>query len=263
MPWSPEMLSDGETPGVTKINTLFTGFRTYVNGLDRDALKLGALNVDQTPTIIPTGNPVFVAHNDDNSHTYLDTTFTTSLRYTTHGANGGTETSGSYTGDRAIIGHPDVGGGSTPPKAKVTLNSGTGYLVGNNGSDKVSGILAFFNVDVVNIINSTTDCDAMVCLQFKHSGSATWWTLPKTERFVSKNDHKIISNAALEGMWVDVPIRTFIGADQVTAVGGTPATHRVTDIRAMCSLKNGIAGTAVLHLGSFRLSAVPLLAQVL
>lgn len=261
MSWSPNFIEDGETPGVSNINTLFTGFRTYVNSLDRSALRLGALNVDQTPSIIKSGEPSVVEHNATDTHSYTDAIFGASIRYTTHGANGGTSTAGLYTGDRLIIGHPDQTNTAAAPAARITLNGGTGYLVGNNGTDKVSFILVMFNVDVVQIIDGSSECDAMVCLQFKHSGSGTWFTLPKTERFVSKNDHKHSPTDTLERVWVDVPIRTIIGVDQMTAVGGDPAVDEVVGVRAMCSLKDGSAA-AILYLGSYRLTAIPMLAQV-
>ncbi len=261
MSWSPSYIVDGSTPGVSNINTIFTSALTYINSLDRYALQRGAVNVDQSPKITPSGEPQVVSHFDTQSHAYADSVFGVSMRYTTYGAHDGTESAGVYTGDRAIIGHPDATL-SNPPKAKITFNGGAGWNVGNTGTDLVQGILVAFNVDVVNIQDMNPTVFAMICLQFKHSGSGTWYTMPVTERIVSRDDHKINATDTSEGMWYDVPIRTFIGPAELTAAGGLVGTDRITDVRAMCSIGNGTAEAAILKLGSFRLSSIPILSSL-
>lgn len=261
MPWSPSLIVDGETPGVSKINSVFTDGRTYINDLDRQAIRRSALTVHQTPTIIPSDDVQVVEHYDTQAHSYADATFGVSLRYSALGTHGGSSSTGVYTGDRTLIGHPDATG-SNPPEARLTFNSGTGWLVGNNGSDRVQGILLAFNVYVANVTDANATVGVMACLQFKHSGSATWWTMPKTERWVSRDDHKIAPTSTSESLAYDIPIRSWLGADQVTAVGGDPTTDKVTGVRAMCSLFSGTAGSAVLNLGSFRLSGIPLLTSL-
>lgn len=248
--WEPSFLVDGETPGATGVNSLFANARTTVNNLDRNALRRGAINRFCAPVVIPSGNPKVISWSGAGTHTYSDAAIGAAIRYTTFGANG--------TTDRTVIGSTGTGA-VNPSDASVSFD-GTGYLLGGNGtgSGNVQWIFAMFNVDVYDIDDASPTVQAMVCLQYKCSASATWQTLAKTERFVSRDSHRRSS----EAIWCDIPIRTAITSTTLTNAGFNAATARVTGVRAVCSISGGTALGSVLHLGSYRLSAIPILSSM-
>jgi hypothetical protein len=176
------------------------------------------------------------------THTYSYTTFTTSLTYSGYGSPGGTGSADSPpSGDRVVVGHPDAGG-TVPDPAEFSLNGGTGYKLGFANGDRVTGILVMFNINVRNVVhNEVGDLYPMFCVQYKVSGDATWYTIPESERFLSRADHLISSVSTSELLDVDVPLATLITADTL-ADDGHLVTDEVVGVRIMLSVVNAAAG---------------------
>lgn len=241
MSWNPEYFPNGTTPGVAAINTIFTTGRNTVNDLSRTAVRRHALNVNQTPSIIPSNAPVVAEWSADDYHEYAEAVLGAAITYNAFSTNNAT--------DRTRIG--DSTGGTNPTtECEVTCTWGVFGSV-------MDFIFASLNVCVVNVLDDASTVSVMVCLQYKTNADATWRTLGKTERFVDRNTHKISSNDANEYLWYDIPIKTLIMPETLTNHGLNPATAAVTGIRGMVSMLNPDAG-AKLRLGSFNLSAVPM-----
>ncbi len=256
--WEPEFLADGETPTASKINTIMSGARDYVNDLDRYALRRGAVNRIISPHIIPAGTPAVVQHSATSAHTYSDAVFLASLRYNAIGTNGGAASGVTNTGDRAVIGH-NSSGGAVAADATISLNSGTGYTVDSDGSSSsmVKAIYCMFNCAVINVVDPSENVLVMMCLQYLNG--STWYTLPHTERWVDVKTRRLSPTTSTERVGVDVPIRTLITEEDTIERG---SGNTIQGVRAMVSLEDSTATNSVLHLGSFRLSVVPLLCSV-
>lgn len=253
MSWAPSFLVDGQTPGVSTVNTIFTAASTYVNALDRYALRRGALNVHQTPSVIATQGasfPVSASHSGLGVHTYDKATAAGTITYTAFGTDGAT--------DRHLIGGPTAGSPITPSAAAQVSITPTQF-VGNNGTDQTQLILVMFDLEVVDVTNSATAASVMACLQFQLDGAGTWYTMSKTERWSSRDDHKSSPTDSNEKMWYPIAIRTMIRASTVNAVADATA-NQVSGIRAMVSSSS--AAGAIIELGSYRLSAIPLLSSL-
>lgn len=251
--WAPSLLLDGATPGAAGIDTIFSEGRDAVNDLGRTSLRRGAVNRFMAPIVIPAGNPKVLAWNGPGTHTYSDAALGAAIRYTTFGADGST--------DRTVIGSTATGTVNAP-SATVTFD-GSGYLLGNNGSGaaKVGWILALFNVAFEDIVDPNGDVRGVFCLQYKTSASGTWQGIPKSERVLSLDNHRR-SSAAGDDLFLDVPLMAAITATTLTNDGFDPTTALVTGVRAVCSISGGTLNDSVLHLGSFRLSAVPILSTM-
>jgi hypothetical protein len=251
--WLPSLLLDGDRPGALGINDIFNGGRDAVNAIARNDLRRGAVNRFLAPIVIPAGNPKALAWNGPGTHTYSDAALGAAIRYTTFGADGNT--------DRTLIGSSGTGA-VNPPDAVVTFD-GAGYKVGNTGSGaaKIGWILALFNVALEDIVDPNDDVRAVFCLQYKCDASATWRGIAKSERVFSLDNHRR-SAAAGDDLFLDAPLMAAITATTLTSDGFDVNTARVTGVRAMCTISGGTAGNSVLHLGSFRLSAVPILSTM-
>ena len=244
--WQPDFIIDGETAGAAKINTIFNDARTTVNGFTRDNLRRGAFNRFLTPWIVPAGTPEVVAHKDTLAHTYDDSVFLASLRYSAFGADGGASSGSVNTGDRAVIGHNSCGG-SSPPDASITsLNGGSGYSL--TASSEVNALYVMFNCNVINVDDADPDVAVMMCIQRQNS-LGNWFTVDRTERWLDVGSRRISPTTSTELVHADIPIRTLLTEEDAAGIHG---------IRAAVSLSGSTLGASVLRLGSFRLSVVPI-----
>lgn len=261
--WNPEFPHDGETPGAISLNLIFSEARDFINDIDRNALRRGALNIDLAPPIFLGDHPVSVWHDGDASGAlvYDRATFGNSVVYTTHGANGGSDSVPTLgSGDRSIIGHPSSNAFAAPA-CQVNINNGAGALLDNNGTDRVQAILIFMNVEVKNIRNDAGSPGVMTCIQFRVNGAGTWYTIGKTEHIANRNSHKIVENSAIEGMWYDLPTVTLLYAHNLTEKGLDPTTDLVSNIRGMTSINNP-AAASILEINRYRLTAIPILGSL-
>lgn len=235
MAWAPDFLEDGDTASAASINSRLLGAQSELNTIGRDNIRRGAINFDMAPRPSPFG-PYTIGGGDDGEHTYPRSTFGASLDYTTFGADGGSRLTGVYTGDRILVGHPDHGGASATPEAVLTLNGGTGIRLGFGSGDLCTGLLVLFNANVKRVGFSApapAGLEVMFCIQYKSSGSATWFTVPSSERFVSRSDHVVDATSTTERMDIDVPIVCWLDDDNLDGDGLNPATMPVTHVAAL------------------------------
>lgn len=250
MPWSPDYLEDGTPLTATDLNARLLDAQTALNDIDRSNIRRGAFNFDMVGE--PSTYGPYATGNESPDHRYTFTIYGAQIDYTTFGANN--------TTDRVVIGDSSHGGSSTTPEATLDINGSTGVLLGED-TFRVDCVLVMANVNILSFIrNGVADLAAMVCVQYKSSGSATWFTLPHTERFVSLDDHAIDPTDNNEDVDIDIPIATLITPDILTVDGLNVATHTLTDVRLCISLLNAAAGTEV-RLDRWYLSAIPLNAE--
>jgi hypothetical protein len=249
MPWSPDYLEDGEPVNASDINARLLDAQVALNGIDRSNVRRGAFNWDMVPR--PSTYGPYGIGNESPDHRYTDTIYGAQIAYATFGANN--------TTDRVVVGDALHGGTSSTPEATLDINGSTGVLLGE-AVFRVSAILVMFNVNVQRFVrNGVSNLAAMFCIQYKSSGSATWFTLPHSERFVSHDDH-MQTPTAVEAIDIDVPIAALITPDILTGDGLNVPTHTVTDVRACVSILNSAAGVEV-RLDRWYLSATPINAE--
>lgn len=266
MTWNPTPIEDGDLADADSVNDQLDGASTSINDLTDVSLRRGAFNHFHATNLYPSGTPITIS-GDDGQMVYTFGTFGVSVDYASWGASGGTETAASYTGDRAIVGHPDAAAAGTPytgPMAKLTM-PGFGFKLGMAQGERVAGIELRSNVQIRKMVLGTAatgDLEAMVCLQFQIDGAGSWHTIRRTESFVSFSDHVLDDTSATELLDIDVPIACFMDGADITAAGGSIAVDRVTGFRMMTSIVNPSGAACALHIHRWRLSALPLHAKL-
>jgi hypothetical protein len=118
-------------------------------------------------------------------------------------------------------------------------------------------VLVLLNVNLHEVLRNGTDREVMVCIQYKLSSSATWWTIDESESFLSHADH-VNDPTTSEDVDYDIPIATLID-DVVVDENGTTSTDRLVGIRAMVSMRTAAAGTAF-TVDRWNLTAIPIFA---
>lgn len=269
MTWNPTPLEDGDAATAASINDRLTGARDWINDLDGNAIRRGAFNRYHAGKLLPSATIAQLTASGDHGYMVYDrATFGVSMNYTALGTNDGTETAASYTGDRAIIGHPDAAAAGSPYSgglAKLTMPLG-GYRIGMDAGDRVCGILCRSNVQVRKMVRGAagTNMEVMVCWQFRLNSAGTWWTIPETESFVSFTDHVISDTSAIELMDIDIPIANVLYPITVSAIAGGSSTDRVSHFRMMCSMVNSVAAgpASQLWIHRWNMSAIPFHAKL-
>ena len=235
------LLEDGDDADAASMSDQFGAMESAVNSVVGYGINMrrGTFNKAHAASLFIAEAPTTVS-SEGQYQTYDFTTFGSSITYATFGADGGTETTLSYTGDRAIAGHPDCAG-YTGSLAEVTF-AGVGYRVGQSKGEKTSGILVLWNVELSKTTNnSVTGLEFMTCIQIKVGTS--WYTIDRTERFLSIDDHKLDTSENDEIISYDVPISTIIVNSDFTALG-LSVNSRVLAVRAMVSMKGCVAGVS-------------------
>lgn len=151
-----------------------------------------------------------------------------------------------------VINTAGSGGGGT--QLSVTFTSPVNMTVANAVA---GGILVLANIHLITItttggVLSRTYAAAFFAIQFQVSG--TWYTLRRTERYVSADiDYNGSGQLAV---FKDVPIRTLILPSDVTGKGN----EIVTGIRAVVSVEkgSGLATPVTVALRQASLTAVAL-----
>ena len=260
MGWSPDYIEDGEDADAASMTDRFDDAKAWIDDIERDGIARGAFNHFQAHMVLTEEKQTgFTKAVDGGLHNYARAVFGTSFQYNAYGDDGGTMTSGSFTGDRIIVGHPDgTGIGTAVGNQAVLFIADGGLLVGMDNGDRCGGILVLFNVEVFDYTfgDSAGAVDIMFCVQYKLDSSATWFTVDESESFMSVNDHKIDPLDAGEDIEIDVPIVTLI-TEATVDENGNPATDKVQAIRVMFSVVNSQAGD-VLTLSRWNLSVLPM-----
>lgn len=258
MAYEVDPLEDGDDLTAASVTDALGAAKTWVDALTpAQSMRRGAVNHVQTGKLFPTGGDALTAKNDDELQNYTFATFGASIAYNAYGADGGSDLGANLgSGDRAIIGHPSCPG-YTGEDAQLTLNGGTGWLIGETRADRVTGVLVLLNVDVDGVVQNAAAREIMVCIQYKLSSSATWWTIEESESFISHTDH-VDDPTSTEDLSYDIPIATLID-DVVVDENGTPATDRLVGIRAMVSCRTAVAGVSF-TLQRWNLTAIPIFA---
>lgn len=256
MTWDPQLHTDGETTTGTALDRELEAARDYINDIDDVALRDGTFNRHHAGTVLRnlTGNTAVT--DGSGSHTYDETAQGGSLTYSSFGNNtgrGGADPAG--TGDRVIIGQNDSGP-YTGGDALITF-PGSGYYCGmTNGSepDNCAGIEVLLNVEIIDIVLAgATGAEVMTCIQYQLNGT-TWYTLDESERFWDVDSKRTPGNT--DPLRIDASYRGLIAAAEV-GENGTPASDRVTAIRAMVSLYATAGGGSMeLTLGEWNLTAL-------
>jgi hypothetical protein len=252
MPWEPDFIEDGDAATAAQVNALLGGAETWVNDLGSGAMRRGAFNHFTSMSLVSLVSGPFTVVRDNGPHLYSRATFGGSLDYTTFGANNGSDTTAVYTGDRTLIGHPDsVGLGGNFP-ARLTFSDPV--KLGMDNGSRVGGLLLLCNVELERFAaGGATDLELMVCLQFKCTGNANWFTIDRTERFCHIPTHV----DSTERPYIDIPIVTVLTQVDLDAAGFDPSTDTVASVRAMLSLY-GSTGTSTVTLNRWRLTGLPL-----
>lgn len=261
MAWAPDYLDDGDPANAGSVNDPLADGVAWVNGMGRAAFTRGAINYVQAAQPLSEYKTTgFTKEGDSGRHNYSRSVFGASLNYSAFGTDGGSDSSGVYTGDRTIVGHPDATGAYSDGLAQLSMQAG-GVRVDMGGDDRCIGILVLFNVNVVRFFfPDAVDFEAMFCIQYKTLGDATWRTVSVSERFISLKDH-VIEPDGVELVDIDVPIATLITKDTITSKGGTTASDPIMGIRAMMSLKDSVSG-AFITLDRWNLTALALHASL-
>ena len=259
MAWEPDLIEDGDAATAASVNDRLDSYSTWVSALGRAAFRRGCFGMEHGGSVFERSLAPLILSSEGQHQRYLYGTFGTSMAYSAFGADGGTETAGSYTGDRAVVGHPDCPG-YTGARARHVLNSGTGYKIGMDSGDRIEALLCLFNCQVFNIDDGANvrNMEVMLCLQIQIDG--TWWTLDGTESFVSVDDHKLDPTSTNEPLDIDVPIATLVSELTISELGYGP-DDPVTGVRAMVSLRGAVASTEV-SLSRWSLSVLPLYAEM-
>lgn len=248
MTWDPTLLEDGDPATASGVNDIMGQAESHLNALDRDSIRGGALGPDHADSLFHRFKPIVIGHEGEHI-TYSLGVFGTSIQYTTFGADDGTESPGVYTGDRAVLGHPDcplyTGG-----RARIAFGGYSptnGFKIGMDAGDRISSMLIMLNAELVAVdTNSGAVADAaiMVCLQYRLNSSGTWYTIDNSERFVSVYDHRVTDNNDVEDMNFDFPIACLITPSMIDSVGDH-LVDELTEVRAMVSFYS----TAALPVG--------------
>lgn len=253
----PVLIVDGDDANNASLDGVFTPLQDGINGVVGYGtnMRRGALGVAHAGKLFASEDPITV-ESEGEYQTYDFATFGVSITYNAYGDDGGTETAASYTGDRAIAGHPDCAG-YTGSLAKVTFTKVGGYKLGQSRGHLCASILILWNVELSKTTNNAVaGMEVMTCLQFRTT-NGNWYTIDRTERFVSIDDHKIDTAQNAEIISYDIPIATQLVAADIVAQGLSPTTQLVTAVRAMVSLKGAAAGTSfTIH--RWKLTAGPL-----
>ena len=260
MGWEPDFVEDGDSATAAATNALLDSAESWVNDIERAGIKRGAFNHFFPPVtgLLPATGTYTVDENLTIQN-YLESTFAPSMTYTTFGADGGSDSTGVYTGDRSILGHPDSG--SLNP-GMLTL-PGSGFRVGMDNGDRVGAILVMLNAELKDYVKGGTPTVlyVMFCLQFRLNGAGTWFTIDSSERFVDCLARKIDSADVTEDVAIDCPIACLITEAMVEAVG-TAASDLVSHIRAMTSIyRVGGTSATTVNIYHWNLTALPLHAQ--
>lgn len=257
--WDLDMLSDGQAGTAASLNVPLADALAAINDLENDTTRRGTFNHDHAPTVVAaalTSVDKFTKAVDGGIHIYPLATFGTDITYSAFGTDGGTMAAPLTGGARwTIIGHPSQTGPFVGSAARISY-SNPGLTITDDGD--VNALLVLLNCDLYDIHPNGDDCVVAVCIQVLTTGSATWHTLPHTERFYSANDHVMVPATADEHLNLDMVIRTVITEDVLAAI---PATGGITDLRAMVSLVDP-AVDAILSLHRFTFTAIPLRLEV-
>lgn len=247
---------DGQATTGTEITNLFRIPETIINDMDAESPRRGAFQEAHHGSLIKLGGastPYVVGW--QGQHTYSYTTFGAAVSYTPNtsfGADGST--------DRTTIGDPLATGGYVgaggPPIAVGPFSNGIALGMQSHVTyEDVLGILISLNVEVFTYELGNADT-IMFCLQFQTTSSPFWFTIDRSERFISVKD---LVHSSGSGVAVDVPIRTFLLQSDLTAKG-LATNLPITGIRAMVSIVNGSPGDSV-TLRQVSLSAIPVHAK--
>lgn len=254
--YSYTYFDDGTQISAASINAAFEAVRNAINDLTVASLLPGTFNENHVDSIVSAGGATFPlqVEGDDGLHTYTRSVFGTSIVYSAYGANGGTETASSYTGDRLIIGHPDHGGAYSGPLCKISLS--TGIKLDGSSTGYAHCMLVSLDVEIADFAHEQCEV-AMFCVQALVGG--TWYTVTNSERFITFID-KIIPSGT-EDYEYPVSIRALITPGTLTDDFGVAADATIDGIRGMLSLVNPV-NSDVLTLNRWNLSILPLWAKV-
>lgn len=262
MAWELDYWSDGTILTGTNMTDVFNSARLWIDSTEADGWRKGMFNHHQAAETMRVPGSVCIG-GDESSHTYDEATFGASLQYAAYGQDGGTDVNGNIgSGDRTIIGHPSATG-YTGGKALLSWTGSSAFRVGmTNETDQtknVSAVEVLFNCEIRDVSNPTpaeSDVQVMFCIQYKHTGSTTWWTLDESERFYSIDNTRI--STATDGLWIDASIRVLIDADIIDE-HGIPGTDELEGIRVMVSKYSSASttGNVSIELGSWNLTAIP------
>lgn len=217
MPYDWTRLTESTPLTANSLNDRFADVRNELNALESLCVAPRSMHREHLPTtVLDKGRAVI---NSATNHTYTNTT----EQYPGYGLS---------TGWKVINTNGSLGTGTpllvtfAPP---LDLSDTTLY----------GGILVMANVHMITMTVSAGagtaglfGAQAMFALQFQISG--TWYTLARTERFVSPDTNA--ERTSQLAVFKDVPIRTYLTYADVTGKGD----ERVTDIRMVTSINNPV-----------------------
>jgi len=242
MAWSPDYIDDGDDATAASVNSKFTTAQTWLEDIGSGGLRRGALNHHHAGQLLVNGSGSTI-YGDHGTHTYDGSVIGAPLQYNSFGENGSV--------DRTLVGSPVAYAG---PDAQITFSPN--IFVGQANGDHCAAIMVLFNCEVKSSTSGLASPDrnsaVVFCIQFQLDGAGTWWTLERTERFVSMEDLKF-EGGANEHLDFDVPIVTMITAADVDHFADS-STDRVSGVRAMVTTSNCDTDTIVI-LNRFRLTA--------
>lgn len=234
MPYDWTRLQEGDAITAASLNTPFAAVRGELNGLESLSVAPFGLHRDHLPSTVLAAERAVI--NPGSNHTYDST----SEPYPGYGVNAGwrvVNTNGSAgTGTQLAV--------AFAPAVNLANTS----LVG--------GILVLANVHVITMeyhISGTgvltNQASLMLVIQYEISG--TWYTLARSERFLSPaTDYDDTGQLAI---LKDAPIRTYLTFADVQGKGD----EQVTGIRVATSVNStGLLVDAYLREGNLTAIAV-------
>ena len=246
MTWQPTLLDDGDNLS-TKLNAVVADGVTELNAIGNNSLRDGTFRGVHGGGIV--SNLYTVEASNSTEYTYTQTTFGSSIVYSSYGNDVGTDDVGSLgTGDRIIVGHPSS---SSPAKAQILFSTEPEIPGMGNAVDpeyQYAGCWLLGNTEVVEI-DPGDYSDVHVVLSFRvrfGSSSANWRTIQVSERAWSLDDHVGLNGGGtpFTNIDMDCSIRTFVGAGSASFY--SLGSEEIQAAQMMFSLR-GTGGTSGLE----------------
>ncbi len=231
MPYDWTRLTETTIINAASLNSRFDAVRNEMNALEDVCVQPRALHRTHLPTtVLSKGRAEIIS---PISHTYTNV----AEPYPGYGLSAGWKvinTNGSL-------------GTGTP--LSITLSS----AVNLSQQTRFGGILVLANVHAIaftgaGVTVGTYQASAMFAIQYQISG--TWYTLGRSERFLSAETNA--DGTSQLALFKDVPIRTYIKYADVAGKGN----ETVTDIRMVTSINNVTAPLKTLALRQGQITAI-------
>lgn len=268
MAWDPPVFVDGDTLA-TKLNQIWSSSATDLNAIGEDSIRDGCFQGGHGGGLcsflesVDSGSTITV-------YNYLQSDYSGSLVYSSFGNSNGSDTLVNVgVGDRIIVGHYTTT--TSGPRASLTFSASepTGMDNASDPQYKQGGLLIMGDVALVQWDPgdyTATSVSLMLC--FRYRVSATWYTIPTSERFWRLRDfvfpYGTGTPEANDYLALPIGVRELLTKEVQAELEGvaTSAVGDVEEVQMMMALKasGGTSGLEV-SLGNWNLTAIGLYAE--